>query len=319
MTLPNSLSSAIDAIASSFRLKDLILFSQEVTEKYRQGASLSRAEHLLSYLIARMPATFAVQKKIFSELTFHINSKEIETLLDVGAGPGTALWASEEALPYLSHVTLLEREKKFIAIAQQLLGARETSLPFSCEWKCQNILEDLPIFPFDLVLASYVLGEIPEEKRPFLIEELWKKTRRCLVVIEPGTPEGFLRVKKTRDQLLLHGASIFAPCPHALECPLVGGQAWCHFSVRLSRSALHRRIKRAELSFEDEKFSYMIFSKTPTPHRFSRVLHHPRKQSGRLGIVLCTERGIESKTIFKKEKEKYDLAKKLEWGDKLIF
>ena len=44
--------------------------------------------------------------------------------------------------------------------------------------------------PADLVVASYVIGEIGEAERRALAELLWTKTSDTLLIVEPGTPAG---------------------------------------------------------------------------------------------------------------------------------
>ena len=43
----------------------------------------------------------------------------------------------------------------------------------------------------DLVVASYMIGEIGDAERKALAELMWAKTRDTLLVVEPGTPAGY--------------------------------------------------------------------------------------------------------------------------------
>ena len=53
----------------------------------------------------------------------------------------------------------------------------------------------------DLVMASYVIGEIGDAERRALAELMWEKTRDTLLVVEPGTPAGYARIIALREQL----------------------------------------------------------------------------------------------------------------------
>ena len=78
------------------------------------------------------------------------------------------------------------------------------------------------------------------------------------MIVEPGTPAGYERILAARARLIELGRVIVAPCPHQAACPMPPGKDWCHFGARVNRSALHRRVKDADLSYEDEKFSYVV-------------------------------------------------------------
>src|SRR5262249_5805919 len=131
----------------------------------------------------------------------------------------------------------------------------------------------------DLVVASYVIGELAPERLRDVADALWSKTRDALVIIEPGTTEGFGRIRELRTHLIARGAYAVAPCPHDGACPIVDPD-WCHFSQRLPRSRDHRQVKRASLPFEDEKFSYVVLGREPLRRIEARVLAHPRVTKG---------------------------------------
>ena len=97
----------------------------------------------------------------------------------------------------------------------------------------------------DVVMASYVIGEMDDAERRTLAELMWTKTRDTLLVVEPGTPQGYARIIALRAQLIASGAHVAAPCPHDGQCPLQAPD-WCHFTQRLQRSQAHKQIKGAE-------------------------------------------------------------------------
>src|SRR6202000_2264000 len=90
-----------------------------------------------------------------------------------------------------------------------------------------------------------------------LILAAWNRCSSALVIVEPGTPQGYRRILQARDLLLAREARILAPCPHQLPCPLAAPY-WCHFAQRVPRSRDHRIVKSSTLAYEDEKFSYLI-------------------------------------------------------------
>src|SRR5262249_57216785 len=74
------------------------------------------------------------------------------------------------------------------------------------------------------------------------------------------------------------------PCP--LEAP-----DWCHFAVRVARSRVHRQTKRADVPWEDEKFSYLAVSHKPATHVGARVIARPRTAGGHTTLKLCRPDG----------------------------
>src|SRR5664280_688181 len=102
---------------------------------------------------------------------------------------------------------------------------------------------------------------------------------RDRVAIEPGTPKGFTLIRKIRAELLEAGARMVAPCPMEVPCPMADPD-WCHFAARVERSSMHRRLKNAELGYEDEKFSYVAVAREPVEPAGARVIRRPRHHPG---------------------------------------
>ncbi len=145
--------------------------------------------------------------------------------------------------------------------------------------------------PADLVVASYMIGEIDSAEQKTLAGLMWAKTRDTLLIVEPGTPAGTARIIALREQLIASGAHVAAPCPHDGKCPLQAPD-WCHFTQRLPRSRAHKQIKGAELPFEDEKFSYVALTRVPTTQHPARVLAQPDVTKVEVTAKLCTSRGL---------------------------
>jgi ribosomal protein RSM22 (predicted rRNA methylase) len=168
----------------------------------------------------------------------------------------------------------------------------------------------------DLVIAAYLLGELSPERGANLMRTLWQLTVGVLVIVEPGTPAGFARVRQAREQLLAAGATTLAPCPHGRPCPMLEPD-WCHFAQRLARSRLHRQAKSGELPYEDEKFSYVAASRQPGTPIGGRVLRHPLTHKGHIQLALCTPHGLTTSTVTRKDPQRFHQARDLRWGSAL--
>ena len=191
------------------------------------------------------------------------------------------------------------------------------SLPIKV-FVCPSTPNGSTLANYDLVMASYVLAEIAAPRQATLVRALWAATRGVLALVEPGVPDGYARLLAARDGLIAGGATILAPCPHQAVCPLAPPD-WCHFSVRLPRSRDHRLAKRAEASFEDEKFAYLLAARpqvaaiAPMP----RILARPRETKPGLEFKLCTVGGLEHRFVPRREKLAHAAVRRLGWGDTL--
>ena len=109
------------------------------------------------------------------------------------------------------------------------------------KWQEFDLLKDNIGILSDLVITSYVINELPQEKRKDIIKKLYNSTKKLLIIIEPGTPDGFKNINEARELLINEGADIVSPCTHNNKCPLKDD--WCNTSVRVSRSKIHKFLK----------------------------------------------------------------------------
>jgi ribosomal protein RSM22 (predicted rRNA methylase) len=170
----------------------------------------------------------------------------------------------------------------------------------------------------DLVVAAYALAELPAAARARVVDAAWRAATRVLVLVEPGTPDGFAHIHDARAALIAAGAHVLAPCPHEGPCPMRAAAAsgdWCHFAVRVPRTRRHRQVKGGTLGYEDEKYAYLVVSRDAHPGRpEARVLRHPRIEKGRIALALCTPDGAPRQIITRRD-QSWRAARKVEWGD----
>lgn len=71
--------------------------------------------------------------------------------------------------------------------------------------------------------------------------------------------------------------------------------------------------------WEETKYSYLALSKyQPKTSAWGRLLAPIKKQKAWFDLVVLTAKGIEKLQVFKRNKEKYNLVRKLKWGDLLV-
>ncbi len=312
MDLPVTLLRAIENLASGSSTSDLQKAAQRLSERYRDSQRsgqplLSDRTEAAAYAISRMPATYGA---VYSALNwaFELTDCRPRTLLDVGAGTGAATWAANELLQ-LDSITCLEKEN---SMKQQGLALMKNTDLQSAAWVSGDVSGKLD-YSADLVIASYVLNELSPDKRCTAVKALWDSAQELLLIVEPGTPAGFAQMQEIRTQLLELGANIVAPCPGGCRCH-ISGEDWCHFSCRVPRSRLHRQLKGGEAPYEDEKFCYLVVSKKAVQPCSARVLRHPKIETGRVTLELCTAEG-KTQPMLRKKDAAYKAARKLDWGD----
>jgi len=295
--------------------------AQAISGTYRGGGTstiIRTADDSLAYALVRMPATYAAVRAALAQAIDVIPAFAPQSILDVGAGPGTASWAGLDAWPSVERIALVDSNARLLDLAvefQRSAGAPRLDLSV-----LRGSLADTlgKASTADVVTASYVFAEIVTAAAEGVAEQLWKLADRLLVIVEPGTPDGFRRILRCRDFLIAKGAQIIAPCSHEGLCPLANNDRWCHFGVRLPRSRDHLLTKDASVPFEDEKFSYLVAGKGfAAAARGRRILATPRVSKATIGLTFCAPQTPEEHVIPRGQKEAYRAAKRLNWGDRI--
>lgn len=317
MELPPALRQAVDKALEGVALADLKRAAESLSQRYRgevRDGRLHLPNHLAAqaYLATRLPATYAAIRASLASVAEVRPDFTPVSLLDIGAGPGSALWAARDCWDSVGEAALVETSDAVRKLGALLAGA----LPTRISWVDANIETGLPrLPPADLVTLAYVLDELPPVSVGPLVDRLWQMTGEMLVIVEPGTPAGWRRILAARDRLTAAGAYLVAPCPHQAACPLVAPD-WCHFARRVARSRLHRLAKNADVPWEDEKYIFIAASKTPGGGPAARVLAPPQSASGTVRLKLCKDDGsVAAKLVSKREGAPFKVARRLGWGD----
>jgi ribosomal protein RSM22 (predicted rRNA methylase) len=317
MELPSPLRQAIDRALAGVVLAELAETAAALSQRYRDPrrdgtAPVAGRRDALAYVAVRLPATYAAVRASLAAIAEARPDFAPQTMLDIGAGPGTALWAAADCWPDLGDALLVEANPVFRAVGEEL--AAGAALPRTA-WRIGDIAASAhDEAPRDLVTLAYVLNELAPDARPRILERLWRAAADTLLIVEPGTPAGWQRILAARQQLIAAGAHVIAPCPHARACPLAPPD-WCHFAARIARSRAHRRAKRADVPWEDEKFSYVALSRTPAPPAAARVIARPRKGSGRVTLKLCRADGTAGEQLFsRRDGEAFKRAWRRDWS-----
>ncbi|MFH0522267.1 small ribosomal subunit Rsm22 family protein [Streptomyces sp. M41] len=266
-----------------------------------------------AYAAYRMPATFEAVRAALEAFADAVPDWTPGTHTDVGGGTGAATWAVSATWPGERGVTVMDWAEPALAIGREIAAANPAL--DKARWQRARIGSGLSLEAPDLVTVSYVLNELTAADRTALLDTV-AGAARSVVIVEPGTPDGYTRVIEARDRLVAAGFHIAAPCPHSAACPIVPGTDWCHFAARVSRSSLHRQIKGGSLAYEDEKFSYVAATRLPVTPAPARVVRKPQIRKGQVLLDLCeTEPALRRTTVTKRHGDLYKAARDADWGD----
>ncbi|MGW2058641.1 small ribosomal subunit Rsm22 family protein [Streptomyces sp. NPDC001840] len=298
-----------------------------------------------AYAAYRMPATFEAVRAALAGLADAAPSWMPGSHVDVGGGTGAGVWAADavwgaDAVRAAGAVgagdaateagvpgagarttTVLDWAEPALALGRELAASGTAGLR-AAEWRRARIGAALRLPDSDLVTVSYVLNELTEPDRAALVAEA-ARSAQAVVIVEPGTPDGYLRIMAARDGLTGAGLRIAAPCPHSGACPIERGTDWCHFAARVSRSSLHRQVKGGSLPYEDEKFSYVVGARVgvldaPGVPGRARVVRKPQIRKGQVLLDLCEgdgDGGLRRETVTKRHGGLYRAARDVAWGD----
>ena len=268
------------------------------------------AEHM-AYLLTRMPATYAVATQIFNELYNMDYPTPLESLLDLGTGTGSILWAAMEN--NITEVIAVDHDQKMIELAKKLASYNNNAFWGNVTWQLSYLMNKMDAEPKDIVTLSYVLIEQNDAIRNEILEQSWSLAKQVIIIIEPGTRKGYESCLSARDFFIKKGGFIAAPCSHHGVCPIKGND-WCHFSKRIDRSFWQKSFKQGVLGYEDEAYSYLIVTKIPVSRNGNKVLKPPLKKSGHIIFELCAPNNIKEAIVTKKQGNLFKLAKKAKWG-----
>lgn len=323
MELPLDIKEILERLLDDYPLRILKGSSFNIINKYNNKEDIFNGDNHINneidakvYSVIRYPSTFKAFSDSLEYSLTHLDDIDITSVLDVGAGSAAASLASIYQLDHLNSIDLLEKEQVMIDIGEYLLsrvGTKGVNIKYR---KMDITKDDISNYQRDLVLSSYVLNELDNKDILKVVDKMWDSTNKVLLVVEPGTPRGYEIIRMIRDYLISKGGYILSPCPHMDKCPIISPD-WCHFSTRVARSKLHKTLKEGDAPYEDEKYTYIAFSKSPCNRCKNRILRHPQISSGFISLEVCSKDGLKVVKVAKKDKGLFKTARKAKVGDEI--
>ena len=312
----------IEELISNKKLAEIKKDYKEVSLKYRDekinsAAVVSSDKQAIGYITSRMPETSVIIDAVLNKTSSLIDlKKEVSSVLDLGSGTGSALWALENYVNKIN-VCAVEREPEMVKYSQKLSKDLDLNITYIQEDVLSKKVKDL--LETDLVLESFMLNEMNDQDRKQTLDLMVQKAKKYIILIEPGTPASYKKMMENRDYLLSKKLNLVLPCMHSEKCPLKDD--YCNFTVRVNRTKILKQVKDGSLGYEDEKYFYLVFSKEDFPKtKNAMVIRKPLYRKSCVDLKLCTSnKEIKNVTITKKDKQKYAQSKDLKQGDMFEF
>ena len=200
MELPILLKEKLEQEIDEIELKKLKQSAQNISEKYRDKSSnkmstrlIASREDAVAYAVSRMPATYGAVYSALKHSLEMMPNAEITSLLDAGAGTGTATWAVNEMLKTESNICV-ENEEYMLNLGQKLMKNEIDNV----QWIKKNIITDNIEEKADLVISSYGASPSFNSLCTFVLATLHEKAHQSFFEI-------------LHSFSCAHAATIFAP------------------------------------------------------------------------------------------------------------
>ena len=184
--LPTALQSAIDSRMQGVSRTAMAAASATLSETYRAGRTSQKAIDtplaVNAYLLSRLPATYAAVQAALTQVAKALPAFQPKTVLDLGAGPGTASWAACELWPGIERVTMLDAHAGFRQAALALAAAADQPALRAAAYRLETLTAATDLPPADLIVVGYALGEMPPQATATLSAKLWQACTGVAVV-----------------------------------------------------------------------------------------------------------------------------------------
>jgi len=322
--LPQKIEEAVEQILSQ---KDNAVWdatSEELHNRYIQrekgqnNSYIDNYSDALAYLALRLPATYAQIVGALRQVQEVLPSWKPQTLLDIGAGPGTGILATQAIWSTVASATCLDGNEDLLNLGKTILS--HSQMPTKIVWQQGDIRNEIKEDKtYDIVLLANVLNELRTNEVEKVIEEAYRVCSGVLVIIEPGTAFGNTLITSISKKISDSGLLI---APYIDNSFMADKDTWIHFPQRFIRPAFQRRLRQQmresslmASDWEEAKYCYVAISKIPSENNaWGRVIGPVKKMKGFLEVPVLTKDAIIHKKVMKRDKTNYSFTKNLQWG-----
>lgn len=226
----------------------------------------------IAYLCYFLPLNQARVQAVVKEAAARNFFVGLDEVLDFGAGPGTASLA------------LTEHFKKFVMIEKAKDICAKFNFVPTALWT--NTVPTVATPAKTMAVFSYSLTELSDLPA-------WAKKLEAIMILEPSTQDDGRKLQALRTKLIQEGYSIYAPCTHHDNCPLLTQSKtdWCHDRIHFAMPAWFEKFEH-HLPMKNRTLttSYLLARKQKPAQlaaNVARVVGDHMKEKGKDRQMLC--------------------------------
>lgn len=287
----------------------------DLPHAYLRDPGLRRA-----YLSYFLPPNLAKIQVPLRELCLHpanLLAKERLRVLDLGAGPGTAVLGIREFFrqrgnrPYLEFTAVDqvgENLKEAETLFREAGGGTDSRAVLTTVRSGIEAIAERSGGPFDIIVLSNVLNEMflretdRIRRRTELVRNIMVRllaANGSCIIIEPALQETSRELLMVRDDIVEGGMRVYSPCLIQGHCPaLVNPKDWCHEDRHWDPPEVVRELDEATgLRKDSLKFSYVVLRRDGLTladvygENTYRVVSEPLASKGKLEFYFCGKEG----------------------------
>jgi ribosomal protein RSM22 (predicted rRNA methylase) len=320
--LPNSINKAITDLLLPHENKEWHIAAEQLHNLYtarekKNGKYINNYLDVLAYLRLRVPSTYAQIFGSLAQVREMIPFWKPKSILDIGSGPGTGVWAAKEIWPSIKIATCVDRENYFISVGSEII--KKAGIEVETTWEQEDItrMKDGKT-QFDLVIVANILNELTDAQQKTLLDQLQKCFSGLIVIIEPGTSYGVGIIQKITP--FIQKGNLLAP--YINNTFVADTINWIHFSQRFKRPEFLRQTRQQMRTsslmasdWEESKYAYTAIGNIFREEKiWGRTIGSVKRHRGFLEFTVLTQAGISKIKVLKRNKKEYTFAKNLRWG-----
>ena len=296
------------------KLSDFYLANPEGQTPWREA--FAQAASLAYYF----PLNYARNRSVADEAARLGFYEGLDSLFDIGCGTGSGILAfmdrAKQSGRKFQHALAQDLSDDAVRLCEALAHGAEHAL------KSRHLsVEETRELPSKqtLVIASYVYTELAQAPD-------WWRHAEALAIIEPSTQSDARRLQAFRKDLLAWGFSLWAPCTHEGDCPLLlhSQKDWCHDRIHWAAPQWFMQIeKQLPMKNRTLTFSYILARRSRRPqeslNRFARLIGDTLEEKGKNRQAVCRNSDREFFAWFPQRFPKGSRAIELERGNLVQF